>query len=269
MIKSKDVEFYEEHGWWVSDHVIDDDRLALLENGISRYAAGERDWQLPISDSFLNKEVRGVVQSDYLSLQLEEVQAFVHSAPIAIMASRLARTNSIRLFHDQLIMKYPYVKDRPSVIGWHTDKAYWKTCSSSRMLSAWVPLRDVDESNGAMVVWDGSHEWPFLFDMHTFDEQDLNKIEDSFKNCGYFPNRIVLRMRRGQVSFHHCKLVHGSFNNLSEKCRYGYAIHLQDADNRYEYSGDGGHINDLLCRRTVDGQPDYADPEIFPTLFKS
>ncbi|MGH8432478.1 MAG: phytanoyl-CoA dioxygenase family protein, partial [Solimonas sp.] len=70
--------------------------------------------------------------------------------------------------------------------------------------------------------------------------------------------------------FHHCLLVHGGLENRSTESRYGYAIHMQDADNRYGLApatSRRGHVNDLLCRRGPDGHPDYADPDIFPRLW--
>lgn len=82
---------------------------------------------------------------------------------------------------------------------------------------------------------------------------------------------LPLLMRRGQVSFHHCRTVHGSGPNTSARPRRSLAIHLQPGDNRWQLvqRPDGTRIehgNDALVR-TVDGAPDYADPLVCPVLW--
>ena len=76
----------------------------------------------------------------------------------------------------------------------------------------------------------------------------------------------VPRMRRGQVSFHHCRTVHGSSANRSTSARRALAIHLQPTTNRWRPGA--SHPNDTLVRTdpTIDG-PDYTDPAIQPLLW--
>ena len=268
-VTAQDIAFYRQHGWWVSPPFLSDATLDMLKFGVERYLAGERDWALPVN---LGEEqaAAAVRQTDYLSLQIEEFRDIMHDRSIAQIAGQLAGTAAMRLFHDQLVTKPPFDPSRKAVVGWHTDRAYWRTCTSTNMLTAWIPLDDVPESKGPLAVWDGSHRWPEVDTLHSFDRDDLAAIEDRFRRQGLAPEIVFLPMQRGQVSFHHCLLVHGGLENRSDTPRYGYAIHMQDADNRYHVpteAGRHGHVNDLLCRRTAEGHPDYADPDIFPQLW--
>jgi ectoine hydroxylase-related dioxygenase (phytanoyl-CoA dioxygenase family) len=82
-----------------------------------------------------------------------------------------------------------------------------------------------------------------------------------------------MTFRKGQVSFHNCRTIHGSGPNLRGDPRRAIAVHLQDEANRYrEYFREDGqlarHNNNTLCRR-VDGRPDYTDPTICPVLYRS
>ncbi len=266
-----DVQFFREHGWWLSPPFLDDNVLEDLELGVGRYYAGERDWMLPINLGDSTDHTTPVHQADYLSLQIKEFRRVIEDKAVAEIATRLAGTASVRLFHDQLVTKPPYNPMVPANVGWHTDKAYWTTCSSASMITAWIPISDVPDERGPLAVWDASHLWPGVEDLHSFTAVDLGSIEDRFRARGLEPKILTLPMRRGQVSFHHCRLVHGGFANRAATPRYGYAIHMQDAQNRYrrppEGAGRTGHINDLMCRRTADGHPDYSDPDIFPTLW--
>ncbi|WP_318523789.1 phytanoyl-CoA dioxygenase family protein [Edaphobacter sp.] len=251
--------------------MLDDAIMDILELAVDRYVAGERDWLLPINLGDDGQGLNVVRQADYLSMQIKEFRSVVVHAAISSIAAQSASSPTIRLFHDQLVTKPPYTPTSDTRVGWHTDRAYWTTCSSKEMISAWVPVHDVSEEMGPLAVWDRSHLWPGVERLHNFVVTDLESIEAQFRAQGLEPEITTLPMRRGQVSFHHCRLVHGGYANRSKMPRYAYTIHMQDADNRYSLptttAGKQGHINDLLCRRTTNGLPDYSDPDVFPVLW--
>jgi len=37
--------------------------------------------------------------------------------------------------------------------------AYWKTCTSNGILTAWIPMQDASMEMGTIAVLDGSHLW--------------------------------------------------------------------------------------------------------------
>jgi ectoine hydroxylase-related dioxygenase (phytanoyl-CoA dioxygenase family) len=132
------------------------------------------------------------------------------------------------------------------------------------MLTAWIPLEDCPESAGPLAVIDGSHKWSNTDWMNTFTLQDFAQLEERLGSA-VTPHPLVLK--RGQISFHHAKTVHGSFTNRSQGFRTALAVHIQAAENAYVRAlGPNGrpvvHMNDMLCRSGPDGSPDYADPSI-------
>ena len=81
-----------------------------------------------------------------------------------------------------------------------------------------------------------------------------------------------MTLKKGQVSFHHGWTIHASYPNTSGLPRLSYAVHLQDGDNHYRpYQTPQGreiHIFDeQLCRKLANGDPDFSDPAVFPTLW--
>ena len=261
----------------MSQPVLGAAELDDLAYAFKRYVLGERDRPLPraILPQWSGSPDHGVRQGDYLSLQLDDVMDFVRKPLLPRLAAGLSGVEEIRLFHDQLIWKDPESSITPhTIVGWHTDRAYWRSCTSLRMLTAWIPLQDTDEDMGPLAVWDGSHLWPDVDDLHSFDKPDLASAESRFRALGRRVEVRFLPMRRGQVSFHHCRLVHGSYPNSSTKPRLGFAIHYQDGANRHARTRSEGdiaavHLNDMLCRVTVDGHPDYTDPEVCPVLWST
>jgi hypothetical protein len=270
----EDVAFYAEHGWWTSGQVLPSDVLEAALLGAERHYAGERDQHLLIGGGYLDwrPEHGNVIRlNDYVSLQNDDLRQLVTLPLLARIAARLAGTEQIRLFHDQLICKPAGMDPTESTVGWHVDAAYWQTCSSRRMLTAWIPFQDCDEHIGALSFIDKSHlridtEW-----MRTFADRDLAALERRFHDHGELV-RVAPRLKLGQVSFHHCRTIHGSQANRGSRDRLALAVHFQDASNHYVPHVDSAgratvHINDLLCRKDDRGLPDYSDPDICPVLW--
>lgn len=271
----QDVAFYREHGWWISPICLSDEALQSLQFGVERYYAGERDFPMLAALRTDWTEEKGNVlrQNDYVSLQMEEFRDFVHEPLLPAMAARLCGTSSIRLFHDQLVYKPAGAVPSTTVVGWHTDRAYWKTCTSRSMISAWVPLQDCTVEMGTMSVLDRSHLWEGAEELRTFHSNDMEAIEARLKARGERLEVVPFLLKKGQVSFHHCMTVHGSRPNHSDIPRIALAIHYQDASNHYCENRDANgrlipHINDILCRRDAEGRPDYTDPAICPLLWE-
>ncbi|MEQ3549097.1 phytanoyl-CoA dioxygenase family protein [Pseudonocardia nematodicida] len=272
-----DIAFYDEHGWWVSPRILDDDVLDAAVRGAERFYAGDRDRRLPVETGYVDwhpgdgDEVRN---SQHASYRNAELRALALQPVVGAIAARLARTDEIRIFEDTLVYKAPTPAGATGgVVGWHTDYSYSSNCVSQRMLSAWIPTHDVPADRAPLIVVDGSHRWPATEHLRCFNDQDLDGVRTRFATQGREIVEIPLVMGRGQVSFHHSHLVHGSRPNRAELPRMALAVYLQDGDNRYrEFWNDGvriHHFLDGVCRRDADGAPDYADPEFFPVLWRS
>jgi hypothetical protein len=270
-----DVLFYEEHGWWVSPKVFTDDFIDAARDAAERFYL-ERDRTLRFDTGYSNwtpADGYDVVRNnEFVSLQSDDLRAVACQPVLGAMAARLARTSGIRLLDDQLVYKPPSTPGVASAVGWHADHAYWGTCSSDRLLTAWIPFGDVDEASGTLAVLDGSHRWPDTQHARYFNDADLDAIERQFGAGGRTVTRVPFRLQKGQVSFHHSWTLHASLPTTSGADRLALAVHLQDVDNRYRpaYTPDGRPVqmfDELLCRTLPNGDPDFADPDVFPTIW--
>lgn len=263
---------YDRNGYVVVDDLVPEGVLDEALYGVERVHAGERDAALPSGLGYLDwrpGDGTGTRINDYVSLQNHSMAALVRHPPIAALAALLANTSEIRLFHDQVIHKDPGLATKTAV-GLHTDVAYWHTCSSRKMLTAWIPLTNCTTDSGPLAVVPGSHVWTGYEDLAGFWAPDDRGAVRS--PSGEVVAPVVLALARGQVSFHHCRTIHGSGPNLSPEPRCAVTVHLQDASNTYVEPPTKGprsvHVNDLLCRRRYDGAPDYQDPFVSPVLFR-
>jgi ectoine hydroxylase-related dioxygenase (phytanoyl-CoA dioxygenase family) len=272
-----DVDFYEEHGYYVSKKVIPDEVIDAAVAGAERHWSGERDWRLPISSGFGDwKPADGntIRNSEYVSLQNRELRALAEYPIIGAIAARLTRSNEVRLWDDQLVSKPASTGPSGPVVGWHTDRAYWMTCTSEDMLTAWIPLHDCPVEMGPVIYIDGSHRWPDTESMRHFNSPDLAALEARLIGDGSESRKRVIALEKGQMSFHHSRMIHGSDVNHGTFPRTSLALHMQDGKNRYQVfrneAGEPWHItNDDLCRKDATGNPDYTDPAAFPVLYRS
>ncbi|ALO06100.1 Phytanoyl-CoA dioxygenase [Streptomyces venezuelae] len=269
----EDVAFYRESGYWVSPPVLTDDALDAAERGMRRHYAGDVDHEVPGDPEgklwgWRSSDGDVLRKNDHASLRVADLALLVRQSFISAAAARLAGAKEIRLWHDQLLYK-PSGSTRPGNVGWHTDRQYWRSCSSEEMLTAWVPFHDVTDDHGPLMFAAGSHRWNEQPDLSFFD-QDLTTIE---RHADEHDLRIVsVTLTRGQISFHHSKTLHGSGPNHSGEARRSIAIHLQPGDNRHAtvHHPDGtraGHHLDLLVAARPDGAPDYTDPALCPRLW--
>lgn len=272
----EDVRFYQEHGWYVSPRILSEEQIEDALHGMKRFYAGERDHRLTIQRGYLDwtpEDGDVLRQNDYVSLQNDEIRDLVLAPVISAIAAKLSGAEAIRLFHDQLIYK-PATGEAETVVGWHSDRAYWQTCTSERMLTAWVPFVPTSARSGTLMMIDGSHRWPEVEEFATFNEHDLAALEGRLERQGRSLERVPMELEPGQMSFHHCRMLHGSMPNRSQDPRIALAIHFQDDTNAYQaaYDSSGApmlHINDAMCRTRDDGTPDYADPDICPVLYEA
>ena len=272
---SRDVAFFQEHGYWISGQILPPEVLDTAERGMTRFYAGEADRPLPDgSDRTGWRPEHGDVlrKNDYSSLIVDELAALVRHPLVGACASRLNGEPEIRLWHDQLLYK-PAEEALPASgtvnVGWHTDRQYWRSAASSEMLTAWVPFHDVGVREGAVSFVDGSHRWQddVVLDFFNPDLSTLDSVRER-----HDVRVVVAEIPRGAMSFHHCRMVHGSGPNRSAAPRRAIAIHMQPGSNHYveHLRADGtlaAHPNDTYVRRTPENQPDYTDPVTCPRLW--
>ena len=107
-------------------------------------------------------------------------------------------------------------------ISWHQDGLYqgWEPYNS---ITAWLAITEVNEENGCMRMWPGSHRNDFKEHKDTFDENNLLTRGQTIVNVPE-QDTVPILLNPGQLSLHHPKTVHGSGPNLSKKRRIGFAI---------------------------------------------
>lgn len=274
-----DVARYEAEGYYLSKPgVIPDDLIDAAILGADRFYRGDLDARLPVESGYSNTVTTDPTlprNNEFVSLQVSQLRNLATYPLIGAIAAKLARSPAVRLLDDQLIWKPSAAKDAAhTVTGWHADRAYWATCSSDNLITAWIPLHDIELNRGPLAVMARSHRWTGTQDLRQFNNHNLDDLQVELRNAGRDVQVVPLLMKRGQLSFHHAWTVHAGLPNTSGLPRQSLAVHLQDDANHYRpYRNAAGkeiHIFDeQLCRKLPNGDPDFSDPAVFPELWRS
>jgi len=143
--------------------------------------------------------------------------------PPFLMAAYQLLGNGFRLFHDQLFSK---PAKHGSVVAWHQDYSYWTWTTPMSHLTCWMGLDDVDTENGCMYYVPRSHHWGLLKKKSLAGDMDAIRDALTLEQVREFDNKIPVSMKAGEASFHHPLLMHGSYENRSERSRRATLINV-------------------------------------------
>ena len=116
-------------------------------------------------------------------------------------------------------------------VYWHQDAQFW-AITPSKVVTAWIAIDDVDEANGAMQLWPGTHLRGIIPFEYVTDEEN-GVLNEHVHNPERFGAPVSVELRAGQLSLHTDMLLHGSLPNLSGRRRCGLTIRYMPPDVRH------------------------------------
>jgi ectoine hydroxylase-related dioxygenase (phytanoyl-CoA dioxygenase family) len=127
---------------------------------------------------------------------------------------------AVRFWHDQLFCK---PAQHGGVVAWHQDYSYWTRTKPMSHLTCWIGLDDATADNGCMQYIPGSHRWELL--PITGLAGDMNSIQSVLSDGQkqqFHP--VAIELKKGEATFHHPLMVHGSFANNTLRQRRATVI---------------------------------------------
>ena len=140
---------------------------------------------------------------------------------VVVPASQLL-DGAVRFWHDQLFCKPAH---DGGVVIWHQDYSYWTRTKPMAHLTCWIGLDDSTTENGCLHYVPRSHKWNLL-PREDF-ANDMDKIRKSLNEDQLREFKpVAIDLKKGECSFHHPMMVHGSFANTSDRPRRGAVINV-------------------------------------------
>src|ERR1044071_3446548 len=142
--------------------------------------------------------------------------------PALLMPAAQLLDGPVRFWHDTLFEEPPH---QGGVVAWHQDYSYWTRTQPMAHLSCWIGLDDSTRENGCVHYVPGSHRWNLL--PRANFATDMNAIVSSLtpeQQRDFKP--VAIELKRGECSFHHPLMVHGSYENRSEHARRAVVLNV-------------------------------------------
>lgn len=179
--------------------------------------------------------------------------------PAFVMAAyQLLGEKTVRYWHDQLFCK---PAKHGGVVAWHQDYSYWTRTLPMQHLTCWVGLDDSLMENGCLQYVPESHKWGLL-DKPSLTGEMKGLVEFiNEEQAKALENPTPIEMKKGHAAFHHPLLVHGSFENNSERSRRAFVLNVF-ADGTYSNSDDT-----LLAGVPPIKTGEQMEGKFFPLLF--
>ena len=170
-----------------------------------------------------------------------DIRKLTFDQRVCKIASKLLDTEAIRLWHDQALVKESGGRETDP----HHDQPYWPI-KETKTITAWIPLCDIDETNGQLGFYSGSHKIKDKKFINIF----TGKVDENnfLETANVSPDQISYQvMKEGDVSFHHGLTFHRAKSNISNYDRIVHtAIFFADGctrgDDKFHFSVDRSNI---------------------------
>jgi ectoine hydroxylase-related dioxygenase (phytanoyl-CoA dioxygenase family) len=142
--------------------------------------------------------------------------------PAFTVAASQLLDGAVRFWHDQLFCK---PAKHGGVVAWHQDYSYWTRTKPMSHLTCWIGLDDATQHNGCMQYIPGSHQWQLLpvtglaGDMNAIQSVLSDEQKREFKP-------VAIELKKGECTFHHPLMVHGSYENSTDGPRRAAVINV-------------------------------------------
>jgi hypothetical protein len=128
----------------------------------------------------------------------------------------------VRFWHDQLFCKPAH---HGGVVAWHQDYSYWTRTQPMAHLTCWMGFDDSTLENGCLHYVPGSHRWNLLpVTGLAGDMEEIRTVLTPEQNAQFCP--VAVPLKRGEASFHHPLMVHGSYENRTDRPRRAAVLNV-------------------------------------------
>lgn len=244
MLNAAQVEEFDRNGFLKGDVVLTDSEVDVLREELELVMEGKTDRKPVLNHNM--KEAGSPYDGMKIIVNEKVIQivniwmasdAFLQHASHARICEEIAqlcRTDTLRIWHDQVQYKPPVTG---GATAWHQDHPLWPIIQPADLVSAWVALDDATIENGCMWMVPGSHKWgnhqKYLSSDAAF--MPIHKQPELLPE-GALVKAVPFEIKKGQVGYHHSLTWHGSPHNRSEKKRRAIAVHYMPGHTRYEPS---------------------------------
>jgi hypothetical protein len=218
------VQFYREHGYLAGVRMLDDAQIEALREEVAALVNPKHPGN-HLFYEFNSNESADPQKILFHALGGWRIAPGMHdmlwNPAFTVPASQLLG-GAVRFWHDQIFYKPAH---HGGVVIWHQDYSYWTRTQPMAHLSCWIGLDDSTRENGCLHYVPGSHRWNLL--PRADFANDMDAILDSLtpdQKQEFKP--VAIELEQGECSFHHPLMVHGSYENRTDRSRRAVVLNV-------------------------------------------
>jgi ectoine hydroxylase-related dioxygenase (phytanoyl-CoA dioxygenase family) len=213
-LSDEQVRFYHEHGYLIGVPV-------LTESQVDRLCAELQDLFDPdhpgneLFHEYHTNESPDPSRVLFHALGAWRIRPSFHDLlwhPAFTVAASQLLGGPVRFWHDQLFCKPAH---HGGVVAWHQDYSYWTRTQPMNHLTCFIALDDTTRANGCLQYIPDSHRWPLLPITGLAGDMDAIREVIGEQQAAKFDHPVAVELKKGEASFHHPLMVHGSFANTT------------------------------------------------------
>jgi ectoine hydroxylase-related dioxygenase (phytanoyl-CoA dioxygenase family) len=224
-LSDEQVSFYREHGYLPGVRVLTDEQVEVLRTELNVFFQPDHDGHELWYEYHTNEAVDPSTVL-FHALGAWRIGAGFHdllwNPAFTVPASQLL-AGAVRFWHDQLFCK---PAKHGGVVAWHQDYSYWTRTRPMAHLTCWIGLDDSSIDNGCVHYVPGSHNWDLLKITGLAGDMDAIRNVLTDDQWEQFRNPVAVELKKGECTFHHPMMVHGSFENRTERPRRATVINV-------------------------------------------
>ena len=224
-LSEEQVRQFKEHGYLHKVRLLNERQLDALRDQLAEMIDPEHDGR-EFFYEYHSNESESVDNVLFHALGAWRVRPAFHDIlwnPAFRMAAYQLLGTGFRLFHDQLFSK---PAKHGSVVAWHQDYSYWTWTTPMSHLTCWMGLDDADTENGCMYYVPDSHHWGLLEKKSLAGDMDAVREDLTPEQLADFDRKVPVEVKAGEAAFHHPLMMHGSYENRSDRKRRATLINV-------------------------------------------
>ena len=230
-VTTEDIEAFQRDGAICLRQLLTRDEIDLLREGIEVNLAHPS----PRGKVASNADDPGSFFQDFCNWQeIEQYRRFIETSPVGETAGLLMNSSVTRLYHDHLLVKEPYTRQRTP---WHQDQPYYNV-DGRQNCSMWISVDPVARESTLEFVA-GSHLGPWMMprsfkenQAKWFPEGSLADLPDVEANRDQYPI-LGWEIEPGDVVCFHMLTMHGAGGVAEDRRRRVFSVRFLGDDMRH------------------------------------
>ncbi len=223
-LTDKQVAFFHEHGYLAPVRILDDRQIEVLRDELVTLMDPSHPAHALFHEFHTNESTNPETVLFHALGAWRISEAFHdllwNSAFVTPAAQLLG--GPVRFWHDQLFCTPPR---HGGVVAWHQDYSYWTRTRPMAHLTCWIALDDATIENGCLQYVPGSHRWSLLpITGLAGGMEAITSVLSEEQQSQFRP--VAIELSKGEASFHHPLMVHGSSENRSNRPRRGAVLNV-------------------------------------------